>query len=86
MARKRTRITIDDKIEAQKLVVSRAKDKYDAAVDELERLYKLRDEEHRKDILKRLATSKRTYEEIIKFLEAEPEKNDWELIFKEVHN
>jgi hypothetical protein len=76
MARKRTRITIDDKIEAQKLVVSRAKDKYDAAVDELERLYKLRDEEHRKDILKRLATSKRTYEEIIKFLEAEPEKND----------
>lgn len=76
MARKRTSITIDDKIEAQKLVVSRAKDKYDAAVDELERLYKLRDEEHRKDILKRLATSKRTYEEIIKFLEAEPEKND----------
>lgn len=76
MARKRTRISIDDKIEAQKLVVSRAKDKYDAAVDELERLYKLRDEEHRKDILKRLATSKRTYEEIIKFLEAEPEKND----------
>ena len=75
MARKRTRITIDDTIEAQKLVVSRAKDKYDAAVDELERLYKLRDEEHRKDILKRLATSKRTYEEIIKFLEAEPEKN-----------
>ena len=76
MARTRKRITIDDKIEAQKLVVSKAKDKYDAAVDELERLFKLRDEEHRKDILKRLATSKRTYEEIIEFLEGEPEKPD----------
>lgn len=74
MARTRKRIMIDDKIEAQKLVVSKAKDKYDAAVDELERLFKLRDEEHRKDILKRLATSKRTYEEIIEFLEGEPEK------------
>ena len=43
MARTRTRSTIEEKIEAQKLIVSKAKDKYKAAVNELERLMKLRD-------------------------------------------
>ena len=38
MARTRTRSTIEEKIEAQKLIVSKAKDKYEAAVNELERL------------------------------------------------
>ena len=42
MARKRT--TIDEKIELQKDVVSKAKDKYEAALDELNRLMQKRDE------------------------------------------
>ena len=61
MARTRTRSTIEDKIEAQKLIVSKAKDKYETAVNELERLMKLRDEEHRKELLKHIAASKRSY-------------------------
>ena len=42
MARKR--ISIDDKIEQQKQVVFKAKDRYEAAVAELEVLMKKRDE------------------------------------------
>jgi hypothetical protein len=37
----RTKTNIDEKIEQQKMVVSKAKDKYDAAVAELERLMNL---------------------------------------------
>ena len=48
MERTRTRSTIEEKIEAQKLIVSKAKDKYEAAVNEFERLMKLRDEEYGK--------------------------------------
>ena len=69
MARTRTRSTIEEKIEAQKLIVSKAKDKYEAAVNELERLMKLRDEEHRKELLKHIAARKRSYDEIIAFLD-----------------
>ena len=69
MARTRTRSTIEEKIEAQKLIVSKAKDKYEAAVNELERLMKLRDEEHRKELLKHIAASKRSYDEIVEFLD-----------------
>ena len=48
---------------------SRAKKKYEAAVNELERLMKLRDEEYRKELLKHIAASKRSYDEIIAFLD-----------------
>lgn len=44
MARIRTRTSIDEKIEQQKQMVSKAKDRYDAAVAELEKLMKKRDE------------------------------------------
>ena len=49
MARKRT--TIDEKIELQKDVVSKAKDKYEAALDELNRLMQKREEARRKELM-----------------------------------
>ena len=75
MARTRTRSTIEEKIGAQKLIVSKAKDKYEAAVNELERLMKLRDEEHRKELLKHIAASKRSYDEIIAFLDGNADEH-----------
>ena len=81
MARTRTRSTIEEKIEAQKLIVSKAKDKYEAAVNELERLMKLRDEEHRKELLKHIAASKRSYDEIIAFLDG----NAYNLNFMDIY-
>ena len=69
MARTRTTISIDDKIEQQKLVVSKHKDKYDAAVEEHEKLMRKRDELRNKELLTAISTSNRSYEEIMEFLQ-----------------
>ena len=66
MARKR--VTIEEKIERQKEVVSRIKDKYDADLDELERLMQKREELQKKELLDAFVKSERTYEEIMEFL------------------
>ena len=64
----RTRITIEEKIEKQKAVVSKAKDKYDAALNELEKLMSRRDELRRKELMEAFMKSDRTYDEIMEFL------------------
>ncbi|MDY5976135.1 MAG: hypothetical protein SPI84_05840 [Anaerovoracaceae bacterium] len=69
MARKR--ITIDEKIELQKEVVSKAKDKYEAALDELNRLMEKRDEAQRKELMDAFMKSSRTYDEVMEFLSEE---------------
>ena len=66
MARKR--ITIDEKIELQKAVVSKAKDKYDAELDKLNSLMQKREESRRKDLLDAFMKSSKTYDEIMTFL------------------
>lgn len=67
----RTRITIEEKIERQKEVVSRAKDKYDNALDELERLMQKREEFRRKELMDAVINSDRTYDEIMEFLKTD---------------
>ena len=67
----RTRITIEEKIEKQKAVVSKAKDKYDAALSELEKLMSKRDELRRKELMEAFMKSNRTYDEIMEFLGAD---------------
>lgn len=64
------RITIDEKIERQKEVVSRIKDKYDAALDELEKLMQKREELRRKELMDAFVKSDRTYDEIMEFLKS----------------
>lgn len=66
------RITIDEKIERQKEVVSRIKDKYDAALDELEKLMQKREELRRKELMDAFVKSDRTYDEIMEFLKSGP--------------
>ncbi len=66
----KTRITIDEKIERQKEAVSRIKDKYDAALDELEKLMQKRDELRRKELMDAFIKSGRTYDEIMEFLKS----------------
>ena len=64
------RITIDEKIERQKEVVSRIKNKYDAALDELEKLMQKREELRRKESMDAFVKSDRTYDEIMEFLKS----------------
>ena len=67
----RRSISIDEKINQQKQVVFQAKDKYDAAVAELEKLMKKRDEVRQKELLNAFATSNKSFEEVMSFLRGE---------------
>lgn len=67
----RRSISIDEKINQQKQVVFQAKDKYDAAVAELEKLMKKRDEVRQKEQLNAFAASNKSFEEVMSFLRGE---------------
>ena len=67
----RRSISIDEKINQQKQVVFQAKDKYDAAVAELEKLMKKRDEVRQKELLNAFASSNKSFEEVMSFLRGE---------------
>ena len=64
----RRKLSIDDKIEQQKLAVSKAKDRYEAELEELNQLMKKRDELRNKELLQAMEQSKRSFEEIMDFL------------------
>ena len=64
----RRSISSEDKINQQKEAVSKAKDRYDAAVAELEKLIKKRDEIRNKELLDAFASSDKSYDEIMEFL------------------
>ncbi|MBO5621261.1 MAG: ErpK protein [Butyrivibrio sp.] len=68
MARKR--ISIDVKIERQKDIVSKAKDKYEAELSVLEELMQKRRDMRSKELMKAIENSDRSYEEIMEFLGA----------------
>ena len=63
----RRKLSIDDKIEQQKLAVSKAKDRYEAELEELNQLMKKRDELRNKELLQAIEQSKRSFEEIMDF-------------------
>lgn len=69
MSRVRTRTSIDEKIEQQKQAVSRAKDRYDAAVAELEILMKKRDEIRNRELIAAITSSSKSFDEIMAFLQ-----------------
>ena len=64
----RRKISIDDRIEQQKLVVSKAKDRYVAELEQLNQLMKKRDELRNKELLQAIEHSNRSFEEIMDFL------------------
>ena len=64
----RRKLSIDDKIEQQKLVLSKAQDRYEAELEELNQLMKKRDELRNKEMLQTIEQSKRSFEEIMDFL------------------
>ena len=68
MARTRRTITLDEKIEKAQQAVFQAKDKYDAAMEALNKLQKKKQELQRQELLRVIEASPRSYDEIIKFL------------------
>ena len=75
MPRTRRTITIDDKIEQQKAIILKAKDKYDAALAELERLEKKNDEVKNEELLKAITLSSKSVDEILAFLKGGNDEN-----------
>lgn len=75
MARTRNRITIDDRIEKQKEVVLKAKNRYDSAVAELNKLMTRRDELRSKELIKAISKSDRSYDDILAYINGENPDN-----------
>ena len=69
-------LTLDEKIEKVQAVVFQTKDKYDAAVEELNQLLKKRKELQQKELLKAIETSPRSDEEIMKFLAGQTDSDE----------
>ena len=64
----RRSILIEEKIETQKELVSKAKDRYEVELDKLEKLMRKRDELRSKELMEAFANSERSFEEVMGFL------------------
>jgi hypothetical protein len=64
----RRSITIDEKVKKQKEVVATAKDKYDAALNELNILMKKKQELQSKELLNAFVISEKSLDEILAFM------------------
>lgn len=85
----RRKLSIDDKIEQQKLAVSKAKDRYEAELEELNHLMKKRDELRNKELLR--PSNKASVHSRKSWISSAPMTprikpgNHRELIFQKVH-
>ena len=82
----RRKLSINDKIEQQKLVVSKAKDRYEAELEELNQLMKKRDELRNKELLQASIHSRKSWISSAPMAPKIKLKSHRELIFQEVHN
>ena len=74
MARKSSMEALEQKIEKAREQVSRTTKQRDAAVKTLSDLLDKRDAMRSEELIKALANSKRTYEEVMDFLNSDPEE------------
>ena len=72
----RRSIPIEEKIETQKELVSKAKDTYEAELDKLEKLMRKRDELRSKELMEAFTNSERSFEEVMRFLTTSEEETD----------
>ena len=64
----RRKVTIEDKIAQAESLVIKTKDKYDAALEELNRLLKKKRELEGKELMRAYEKSGRSLEEVLEFL------------------
>ena len=70
----RRNIPIEEKIETQKELVSKAKDRYEAELDKLEKLMRKRDELRSKELMEAFVNSDRSFEKMISSLKSPEEE------------
>lgn len=64
----RRSISMDEKVEKAKESVDRTKAKYDAAVEELEKLMVKKEEMKKDELMSAIMNSSKSYDEVMKFL------------------
>lgn len=74
----RRKITLDEKIENAQVTVFQTKDKYDAAVAELNELLKKKKELDSQKLVKAFENSTKTLNEVIAFLEGKADSDEEE--------
>ncbi len=67
----RRTITIDEKIDKAQAEVIKAKEKYEAAINELKELQEKKKEIQSKELMEAFQESSRSYDEIMAFLKSE---------------
>ena len=67
----RARRSLDERIEEQEQVVSKAREHYEAEVNKLEQMMNKRDELQKKELMKAVEDSSRSFEEIMQFLQGD---------------
>ena len=67
----RARRSLDERIEEQKQVVSKGREHYEAEVNKLEQMMNKRDELQKKELMKAVEDSSRSFEEIMQFLQGD---------------
>ena len=72
----RRKATIDDKIAKAKSVVIKTKEKYDAALEDLNRLIKKKRELEGKELMQAYEKSNRSLEEVLEFLSGSSEDDE----------
>ena len=72
----RKRQTIDDRIRKAEEAVIKTKEKYDAALEELNLLVKKKKEMESKELMKAFAKSSRSLEEVLEFLGGMTDENE----------
>ncbi len=72
----RRKISIDEKIEKQKEVVFALKDKYDAALAELDALMQQKKEMQKKELLEAIDHSDKSIDEILAFVTEKAPKDE----------
>jgi len=76
MARGRRKVntdTLDTKIEQQKAILEKAKEKYEAEKETLTELIKLRNEMRKEELMEAVIKSERSYAEIMAFIKGTSE-------------
>lgn len=74
----RTRRSLDERIEEQEQGVSKAREHYESEVNKLEQLMNKRDELQKKELMKAIEDSNRSFEEIMQFLRGDTSAEDSE--------
>ena len=68
----RARRSLDERIEEQKQVVSKTREHYEAEANKLEQMMNKRDELQKKEFMKAIEDSSRSFDEIMQFLQVTP--------------